>query len=181
MATTTRQDERLEDVGASALESIKCLVAALECDYDRLEELKDEKEGWEPDEEDEDAPQTWDEANPDEAAELAELIEAASAGDVDNACESREDAEQRIQEDALSAQVRSDWADSADDFTPAEFCLLLTTGGPAVRIIGELDGGEVYSARLEVQDWGTPWTEHCTTGDDHEALLTYARCFYFGQ
>jgi hypothetical protein len=55
----------------------------------------------------------------------------------------------------------------------------LTTGGPAVRIIGELDGGEVESARLEVQDWGTPWTEHCTTGDDNEALLSYARCFYF--
>lgn len=178
---TTRQERSLETIGASALESIMCLVAALECDYDRLQELKDEKDGWEPDEDDEDAPKTWEEANEDDADELKSLLEAAGGCDVNNPCESREDAEQRIQEDALSAQVRSDWEDNAEAFTPAEFCLLLTTGGPAVRIIGDLDGGEPTRARLEVQDWGTPWTEHCTTGDDNEALLTYARCFYFGE
>ena len=177
--TTTRQDERLEEVGKSALASILAMVAALECDYDRLEELRDERDAFDPYEEEEELPKTWEEANEEDAAELAALVEATSG--TGNVCASREDAEQQIQEDALSAQVRSGWEDNAEDFTPAEFCLLLTTGGPAVRIIGELDGGEPTQARLEVQDWGTPWTEHCTTGDDNEALLTYARCFYFGE
>ena len=164
----------LEKIGASAFESILCLVAALECDYDRLEELKDEKDGWEPDEDDEDGPATWEEANEDDAKELAEL-EAAANGN-GNVCTSREEAEQQIQEDALSAQVRSGWEDSAENFKAAEYCLLLTTGGPAVRIVGELEDGEPTSATLEVQDWGTPWTEYM----HGETLLTYARCFCFG-
>lgn len=178
--TTKTRDEQLDEVGKVAYEAIAAMVASLNCDYDRLEELKDEKAGWEPDEDDEDAPKTWEEANEDEAEELAEL-EAAAQGNEgpEYACTCREDAEQRIQEDALSAQVRSDWEDSADDFTPAEFCLLLTTGGPAVRIIGELDGGEPTAARLQVQDWGTPWTDYIDA--DQDVLLDYARCFYFGQ
>jgi hypothetical protein len=175
--TTTRSDERLEKVGRNALDSIKEMVAALECDYDRLEELRDERDGWEPDEDDEDAPETWAECHVEDAEELADL-EAAVTLDDEEVTE--DEARQRIEEDALSAQVRSDWENSADEFTPAEYCLLLTTGGPAVRIIGELEGGEVQSARLEVQDWGTPWTEHCTTGEDNDALMSYARCFYFG-
>ncbi len=54
------------------------------------------------------------------------------------------------------------------------------TGGPATRIIGELnEHGEPTRARLQVQDWGTPWTDY--RGGDQETLLTYARCFYFGE
>jgi tRNA A37 methylthiotransferase MiaB len=36
---------------------------------DRLQELRDERDGW--DEDDEDAPATWEEANPEDATELA--------------------------------------------------------------------------------------------------------------
>jgi hypothetical protein len=176
--TTTRQDERLSEVGASALASIREMVAALEADRGRLEELRDERDGWERDEDDEDAPATWEEDNEEDAAELASLVEAVT---LDGEEVDKDTARERIQEDALSCQVRSGWECNADAFTPAEFCLLLTTGGPAVRIIGELDGGEPSRARLEVQDWGTPWTEHCTTGEDNEALMSYARCFYFGE
>lgn len=169
---TKQHDERLTEVGTSAMDSIRCMVAALNCDYDRLEELRDERD-------DHDTSELWAYQNPDDAKELAELeADAAANGDT---CESREDAEERIQEDALSLEFRSGWVTDKTAMEAEEYCLLLTTGGPAVRIIGEIEQGEATSARLEVQDWGTPWTEHFTTGDDHEALMDYVRCFYFGE
>lgn len=111
----------------------------------------------------------------DDAEELAELEEAAGE------CESREDAEQRIQEDPLSVEVRSGWYSPGGDNEPEEFKILLCTGGPAVQIRGELDQhGEPHRAWLEYQDWSTPWIEY--HGEcDHDALLTYCRQFYFGE
>lgn len=110
-----------------------------------------------------------------DAEELRELIEAA--GD----CESSEDAEERIQDDALSVEVRSDWRSVGDaDDGPTEFRILLCTGGPAVRIRGELNEyREPVRAWLEYQDWGTPWTQYF--GADADTLLAYARRFYFGE
>lgn len=111
-----------------------------------------------------------------DADELAEL--EAAAGD----CESYDDAEQRIHEDALSVEVRSDWHNPCDDSEcPSEFRILLCTGGPAVQIRGELgDHGQPERAWLEYQDWGTPWTERVNQPGDMLALLTYAGAFYFG-
>lgn len=91
-----------------------------------------------------------------------------------------------ILDDPLSVQVRSDWYEPSDAIKsktlPAEFNILLCTGGPAVRIIGELsEHAEPESARLEHQDWGTPWTEYKISGDDERTLLTYCRQFYFGE
>lgn len=179
------------------------MVAALEVDYARLEDLRaehallsDELEAaaesvlyhhdGELDENGQEAEHVeyrrcrdelavWDEENADELAELEE-----EAGD----CESREDADQRILEDALSVEVRSDWHAPGDPegSAPAEYQILLCTGGPAVRIRGELDQyGEPCRAWLEYQDWFTPWTERVNREGDEEALLTYARCFYFGE
>lgn len=93
-----------------------------------------------------------------------------------------EEAEQAIQEDPLSVEIRSDWftpGDAPEDF--GEFKILLCTGGPAVRIIGTLDGGQPETARIEYQDWGTPWTEYRITAEEADTLLTYCRCFYFGE
>jgi len=128
-------EESLKETGRCAYAAIVEMVAALECDCDRLEELR----------------------------------------------ESREDAEQRIQEDALSVQVRGDWYSPGDETSsPTEFELLLATGGPAVRIRGELDEHcEPARAWLEVQDWGTPWTRYFDASQD--TLLAYVRCFYFGE
>jgi len=168
---TDERTKQLEDIGRNAYESIAEMVAALTLDWDRLEELQEERDDWEPDDND---GQQWDEANEDDAAELAELLEAK--GD----CDDREDAEQSIHEDPLSLQVRSDWQDLNEDLDPHEYCLLLTTGGPAVRIVGELGQFfEPHSARLEVQDWFTPWTVY--EDADEDVLLDYARCFYFGE
>lgn len=96
------------------------------------------------------------------------------------------DAEQAIRDDPLSIQVRTDWHDvgAAPDETPAtEFNILLCTGGPAVRLIGELgECGEPDNVRVEVQDWGTPWTElREVSTEENEALLSYCRVFYFGE
>lgn len=111
-----------------------------------------------------------------DADELAELEEAA--GD----CESRDDAEQLILEDALSVEVRSDWhaIDDGED-EPVEFRIVLCTGGPHVQIRGELKHGEPIRAWLEYCDWGTPMTERCNAPGDEDALLAYASCFSFGE
>lgn len=163
------KEDNLKEIGNNAFAAIREMVAALQCDYNRMEELRDERDAWEDDEND------WATANEDDATELAELETAAGE------CESEDDARERIQEDPLSLEFRSDWVSSKDEMTPAEFCLLLTTGGPAVRIIGEIEDGEASRARLEVQDWGTPWTHHLLTGDDMATLMAYVGVFYFGE
>lgn len=170
---TEQQENTLENIGKCAMQSIREMVAALECDYDRLQELRDERDSYDPSDDDDDLP-TWEKQFPDEAEELKQLEEDAGE------CSDQEDARTRIEEDALSLEFRSGWTTDCSALEAEEYCLLLTTGGPAVRIIGEIANGEPHSARLEVQDWFTPWTEHITTGDDHKALMTYVGCFYMG-
>jgi len=94
-----------------------------------------------------------------------------------------EQATDRIREDALSVEVRSGWHTPGDtESRDEEFCILLCTGGPACRIIGELDQyGQPDSARLQHQDWGTPWTEHFLNSEQLDIVLTYCRQFYFGE
>jgi len=112
-------------------------------------------------------------------ASIVALVEALEC-DYDKPMHEREDAEQRIHEDALSVEVRSGWASPGDTLTAEEFCILITTGGPAVRIRGELDEHfEPRRAWLEVQDWGTPWMQYFDASQ--KTLLTYARCFYYGE
>lgn len=181
--TTTETDPRngadwAEKIGASALSCLRDMVAAMECDYDRLEELRGEKAEWiandgGDDDEQSRTAEEWVKEFPDEAEELAELEEAAGE------CPDRDDAEDRIHQDPLSIQVRSDWKDSAESFTASEFMILLSTGGPATRIMGELDEhGEPHRAWLEVQDWFKPWTEFHAAGAA-DVCLAYARCFTF--
>jgi hypothetical protein len=197
-------DENLkhaEEQARAQLSSIIEMVAALEVDYDRLEELRDERnelpDGYEIDpvvagfiwkcealnvgsdrfDSDEEAARAaWSHANPDDAEELTELEEAA--GD----CESRDDAYERIQEDPLSIEVRTGWYSPGEAPEPEEFNILLCTGGPAVRIIGELDQyKQPCRAWIEYQDWFTPWAELVSIeAYERDALLTYCQQFYFG-
>lgn len=84
-------------------------------------------------------------------------------------------------ENVLSVEVRSGWTPVGQALEAAEFLLLLCTGGPAVRVVGELDAhNEPDKARLEYQDWGTPWTEYWLDSEDEEVLLAYCQLFYFG-
>lgn len=123
---TTETNSRAMEQAAAQYSSIVEMVAAVNCDYGRLEELKGEREdlteavkdaeseyleATEDDEENEQellaeledarvALANWEAEN---AEELAELEDAA--GD----CEDEDEARVRIQEDPLEVQVRSDW------------------------------------------------------------------------
>ena len=58
-----------------------------------------------------------------------------------------------ISEMSLSVQIRASWHNPGDTGYPDEFTILLGTGGPAVRITGELNQYcEPVSAQLEHQD-----------------------------
>lgn len=95
-----------------------------------------------------------------------------------------EEAREAIEQDALSVEVRSDWCvpGSPESGAPTEYKILLCTGGPAVQIVGDLGRYcEPETARLQHQDWFKPWTDYPLSSKDEEALLTYARCFYFGE
>lgn len=178
-AKRDEQDNSLQTIGDSTYSALVEMVEALECDYDRLEELRSDRDAFTTATDESDvgvAATVWRASNPDEAEELRELEEAAGE------CTDREDAETRIHEAPLSVEVRTGWytLDGNSDRVPEEFVILLGTGGPATRIIGELDEHcEPSRARLQVQDWGTPWTDY--RGGDSDALLTYCRCFYFGE
>lgn len=109
-------------------------------------------------------------SDPDEAEELAELESAA--GD----CESEDDARDRINEDPLSVEFRSDWENSKDDFEVSEFRIVLCTGGPHVEIQGDVYNGSPKSPRIIYRDWGA-------SGElfdfDRDAVLTYCEQFIF--
>jgi len=71
-----------------------------------------------------------------------------------------EDAEEAIREDPLSLNVRSCWHELGSEVVDMEYMIELSTGGPAARIIGDLDDHSMpCTARLQVQCWGTPWTD----------------------
>lgn len=173
-------EERAKELGACTYSSLAEMVAALNCDYDRLDELREEREALEEAIEDAEsdeemgeavaALQEWDEENGEEFTELKE-----EAGD----CTDRDQAYERIQEDPLSVQVRSGWASCPEEFEAEEFEILLGTGGPAMRLIGDLNQhNEPCNTRLQVQDWFKPWTDYYDA--DSDVLDAYAACFYFG-
>ena len=98
--------------------------------------------------------------------------------------DTRDDAEQTIQEDALSVEVKSDWHTPGDNENSkaTEYNILLCTGGPAVRIIGDLNEYlEPETAQIEHQDWFTAWEQYPLTNEEQGTLLVYARCFWFGE
>jgi len=87
--------------------------------------------------------------------------------------------EESCREQALSVDVRSGWS-TPGDLEPEQFQILLSTGGPALRIIGDLANCEPSCSRLEHQDWGTPWTEW-RRDVDTEALEWFCSLFWFGK
>jgi len=154
-------DNNAMDQARAQMESISKMIARLDLDWDRLAELR--------------------ETVADCAAELSDFRKAearalclteeereelAEMEDIADDCEDEDEAVQRIEEDPLDVCVRSE---------AEEYMILLCTGGPAVRITGNLSRGEASSARLEYQDWYTPWTEYRETNEAY--LIRYADHF----
>lgn len=93
--------------------------------------------------------------------------------------ETYETIREEIQDSPLSLQVRSDWSDLGSAPEPTELCILLSIGGPALRIVGTLGRFNCpEDCRLEYQDWGTPWTEYRAIGS--AVLDSWAAQFYWG-
>lgn len=190
MTTENHAEEQAE----AQYSSIVQMLAALTCDYDRLTELKDEREElaeavkdaeneYTAAKEDGGAGEQWAELErarealtqweTDNAEELAELEDAA--GD----CTDEDAARDNIQESPLEVQVRSDWTNPGETLEAGEFMILLCTGGPAVRIVGELDRGTPCRAWLEYRDWDTPWIKWFSGSSD--TMCEYAANFFFGE
>jgi len=113
---------------------------------------------------------------------IREMVAALEKADASGTEEERDEARQTIQEDALSVEVRSDWHQPGNDSDDGEYRILLCTGGPAVRIIGELGAySEPETAYIEYQDWFTSWETLDLPDGAADDLLTYARTFYFGE
>lgn len=97
----------------------------------------------------------------------------------DNADEVAEAIVEKMRESVLSVDVRSDWQSPDEHLNPQEFQILLSTGGPALRLLGDLDEhGTPHRVFMQHQDWGTPWTQCFDV--DHEALMWFAGLFWFG-
>ena len=108
--------------------------------------------------------------------------------------EAQEELREQAQEEALSVEFRSGWTHDLNDMKPEQFKILLSTGGPACQIIGDLNQYQEamnYSIEIQYQDWGTPWeslqlnshyaNQNPNITPDHEALEWFCRCFYFGE
>ena len=88
---------------------------------------------------------------------------------------SYDEAYEALMEGPLEVAYRSGWG-APSELYPEEFYILLCTGGPAVRIRGELDNsGSPHRAWLEYQDWFTEWTQLHRA--DPGVLLEYAAHF----
>jgi hypothetical protein len=99
--------------------------------------------------------------------EMTRMVAAANDATND---ETTEAASEEIAESVLACE------------TYRSFEILLTTGGPALRIVGTLDTHcEPEGVELQKQDWGTPWTRVALTGAEQETVERFASHFYFGE
>jgi hypothetical protein len=87
---------------------------------------------------------------------------------------------QAIDEDPLSVQVRGGWHDVGEEPEDEEFQILLCTGGPAVRITGDLDSyGNPTRLVIEHNDWFEPWTSFWMNDEEKEEVLKYCNRFIY--
>ena len=94
--------------------------------------------------------------------------------------EAYETIREEIQDSPLAVDVRSGWHSPGSAGEPAEFQILLSTGGPALRIVGKLGLFNCpEDSRLQWQDWGTPWAD-CSFADP-AILDAWAAQFWFGE
>ena len=97
--------------------------------------------------------------------------------------ELREAIEEELREEPLSVQVGTDeWVAVGEVLEPSKFELLMSTGGPAMRVVGSINcHGGASDAVVQWQDWFKPWTEYNNEQEAlQEALEWFCDLFYFG-
>ena len=98
--------------------------------------------------------------------------------------EKLEEIRESILNSALSVEFRNGWYSDLYHLKgvtePIEFKILLSWGGPSLRIIGEIEENFAVNPKLQYQDWGTLWTDLEITEDQQKALNWFCNCFYFG-
>jgi hypothetical protein len=113
---------------------------------------------------------------------IREMVEALDEAEENDNYEAIDKARMKIEEDPLSVQVRSDWHSPGEKTEATEYMILLCTGGPSVRIVGDLgEYDEPETARIEYQDWFTPWEDMPLTSEEEKDVLIYAQSFYYGR
>ena len=125
------------------------MIRALDCNFVRLEELREEKRDCEDDG-----------LVFERSEELADLEE--QAGEFADQDEARD----AIYETPLSVEVRSGWHAVGDDAgEPEEFRIVLCTGGPHVELTGDIGD----TVRVVFRDWGESG-EYYPDADERSAL-----------
>ena len=112
---------------------------------------------------------------------VGRLVAADEADDQDG----KDELQFEITESVLSVQTRNTAWHSVGAVPEVgeddEFEILLSTGGPALRVFGELDQfNQPMNIELQKQDWGTPWTSMVLTDEDRVAIEKFVGEFYFG-
>ena len=67
--------------------------------------------------------------------------------------DSQDELRERVLNSALSIQFRSGWETHYENFKAKEFEILLSWGGPALRVIGEITDYGPVNPKLQFQDW----------------------------
>lgn len=78
---------------------------------------------------------------------------------------------ERMDEEPLSVEVGGWWNPGDETPEPSEFRILLSTGGPACRLVGPID---CDGCTLEAQDWFIPWQPVTITSTQQDALDWFA-------
>lgn len=179
MTETTPSQARQEAI--DTVKHIHALITASQVDFDRIEELVEERATWL-----EENPGRflhtndprnggrWYLANPDEAEELDEL--RLQAGEF----KSQEEVEDQIRELPLSVQVRSTWQEPGQTLTQAEYRITLSAGGPAVWLQGDVDSdGTIGSTvRVRYSDWSEIGELFNITDEQRVALRDFVHYFF---
>tara|TARA_Y100000114_G_scaffold149008_1_gene162671 strand:+ start:273 stop:674 length:402 start_codon:yes stop_codon:yes gene_type:complete len=98
-----------------------------------------------------------------------------------NDYDQQDELKESVLNSALSVEFRSGWATNPEELNIEQFKILLTWGGPALRVIGDLDQyKQPENIKIQFQDWGTPWTDYEITEDQQDALNWFCNCFYLG-
>lgn len=149
----------------AAYYEILCLLEAVNCDFDRLNDITYQGELLAESEETVQELLEWDNEN---HVELDELINKSFG------CTSRDEALERLTESAAELLVRSYWMAPVGRLEVGEYMIVLFGGVPTRRIVGKLEDRQVLSAKLEYLSG--EWVE--LLGTDESRLIEYAGFFF---